>query len=256
MQVLRWVAEEELSGHIETYSADYAASQYMDIATDEEIDLFLKSTPLYDNDAREWTHLVDLEAECDIYARIHHIIQTVVSSLGRVSSEEGVSREVVATNYRRLAHVEQRDMGDASTPAIVVKATGPSFEDPVHDEQGDATPLGYTNIASCFHVRLEELLYDEDVYYAQESGIFARYFHSPTCPSCYELTHSLQADVDSTAESTICPQSHDQRGGLLFVPLRSIRRSVHTTFQHPPVPKGVHSPGPWPQFPRRGGSWP
>lgn len=164
----------ELSGHLDLFSPSYAATQYLELATDDEIHAFLQTSPLYDTTAREWTNLVPLELESDIFARIHEIVTTVVATFAVAPTDESVTREICRTNYAAFAHVEKVASYDRSSPAMVVKAAGPSFQNPPGSAGETAPTLSYTNVASCFHIQIEASMHEDDVYYAQESSVYAR----------------------------------------------------------------------------------
>lgn len=164
-----------LHGHIKPFGATYAATQYLDLASDAEIERFLESSPLYDTEKEEWTDLVCLKYERDIRTRILQIVSTIVTVFGNHPVHGSVVREVCSTGYKGLRHVELDSALHTTSPAMVIRARGPSFEDPpTMQDDADAPELGYSNVASCLHILLEETLQRTDQFYAEQSAVFAK----------------------------------------------------------------------------------
>lgn len=173
LQYLQWLTAHELDGHIGPFDETYAASQYLDLATDDDIAMYLESSSLYDFDQGQWQALDSLEHECDVRARLREIVTSIIQHFGKAPIDGSVLREVHDTNFRGLPHLEERFQVHHSSPALVIKATGPSFEEPA--EHGDGPRLGYSNIASCFEILTEEDIDENEAYYTEQSSVFARY---------------------------------------------------------------------------------
>jgi hypothetical protein len=89
----------------------------------------------------EWALPEKAPLEKDIYTPMVKIISRVMSAF--VSCPPGVEREVIDTHSARFLHKDDK----MTSPDIVIRAVGPSFEKP---EGGD---LGYSNIASFIEVK-------------------------------------------------------------------------------------------------------
>lgn len=173
LQYLQWLSAPDLNGHIRPFEADYAASQYLDVSSDTDIDAFLRDSSLYNCETREWRDLPNMQNERDIRARLKRIVSSIIHALGKPSAGDDIIREVHTTDYQGLLHVGQGS-GDYSTaPAMVIRATGPSFDTPPSRE--GALRLGYSNITSCFEVITEEEFSEDEAFYAEQSSVFARW---------------------------------------------------------------------------------
>lgn len=226
LEYLTCLTAHELKGHIEPFGDDYAASQYLDLASDDEISKFLESGSLYDVEKREWRGLGEAECERDVRAMFTTIINAIISNLGRKTESSRTQRFARTTNYSMFAHVEQHGADQCGGPAMVIMATGPSFEDPPRSDGGLDTPFGYTNIASCFQIVMEGDFSEDAQYYADESSVFARCEATPSVhASC---SNPNKADVCSATQPALRTQPSHHRGSVSSIPLRSERCPVHS----------------------------
>lgn len=174
LQYLQWLTAHELDGHVGPFEDTYAASQYLDLATDDDIRDYLAKSPLYDCDQREWRDLANLDHERDIRARLEDIVASILRSLQKPPADASLRREVINTNFEGMPHLEQHSVDHRTSPALVIRATGPSFEAPSVRAGDERRTLGYSNIASCFDIVPESDIDEEDIYYVEQSSVFAR----------------------------------------------------------------------------------
>ncbi|RXW16533.1 hypothetical protein EST38_g9330 [Candolleomyces aberdarensis] len=139
---------------------------YKDVAEDERIDDFLKSSPLYDQQQKCWVGLRKQRgnpklSRSEVIDSVAAIISSVIEELGGV----GGRRHVMKTDGVKLYHEDEegaqnkqdreqeeheRDSveGDYSSPSLVIVAEGPSFERP----EGDPRGIGFANVTTCVDV--------------------------------------------------------------------------------------------------------
>lgn len=174
LQYLQWLTAHELEGHIGPHDPTYPSSQYLDLVTDDTISTFLDTSPLYDSDLCEWRDLPRMHDERDIRVCFKGIVASIIRTLGKSPSDDTVQREVCTTDYRGLLHVDSQHVDIQTSPAMVIRATGPSFENPLPRQVDDTIVLGYSNVASCFEIITEEEFSEDEKFYAEQSSVFAR----------------------------------------------------------------------------------
>ena len=146
---------------VKEVSVEYARALYEDIATDEDINSFLRDCKLYNRTRKKWVNLWkhvdradttggDLKEE-SLYDDMRDIIAAVLKYFERKRPQHaptGTTREIVDTHKSRFAHDNGKSQ---SLPDFAIKATGPSFERP---GIGPGDDLGYKNVASVFDVKV------------------------------------------------------------------------------------------------------
>ncbi|RXW20944.1 hypothetical protein EST38_g4926 [Candolleomyces aberdarensis] len=167
---------EELSSQtdIPTCSAEHVRSLYLNEVTDDEITKFLNETSFYNNGRWTLPPSEDLK-EVDLYAPYVNIANDIVT---RIRGPRANSRRIAVDSHAtQLAHEEEEQTTAYSSPDIVIKATGSSFQIPqtVKRKAGD---LGFSNIASCFDGKVDGNVGEKDV---QQLGIYSRqiFIHQP-----------------------------------------------------------------------------
>ncbi|TEB19364.1 hypothetical protein FA13DRAFT_1744490 [Coprinellus micaceus] len=112
-----------------TTTEEYAHSIYRRVAQDYEIESFLHQTDTFNPESRRWAippsgtinGLVDAATQ---------VLWTIVSRFVR-STGAGVTRTVTTLNPDSLPEAQKNDQaGSAPSPIVVIRASGPSFEEP------------------------------------------------------------------------------------------------------------------------------
>jgi hypothetical protein len=175
---------------------------------------FLQSTGVYDWKNERWD-LPPTHKELKELMMYPPLIKILNEIFKRFWGEKAPRREVVDTHLTRLYHKEPVPTDNFSSPDISVKAMGSSFQLP---DGGDATAIGYSNIAAFFEVKIttqgwtavEELL--------QLAGYTRSEPHAILSTSL--VTSSLQqANFHPAAQSLFCSNPHCQRKFLSTLPL-------------------------------------
>lgn len=177
LQYHQWLAANDLESHIGSLSPSYVASQYLDLATDLAIENYLGTSSLYDCDRCEWVDLPSLERERDVRARFVEIIGSIIRGLGKSPVDGSTVREVHNTGFREFSHIGAYPVDHGTSPAVVIRATGPSFEDPAAHTSHTAhdVRMGYSNVSSCFEVITEDDYDEDEIYFTEQSSVFARF---------------------------------------------------------------------------------
>jgi hypothetical protein len=120
----------------------------------------LNKTAYYGLSKEEWSIPEFPASTLDVVGPLSEILPTIVAFFVK-PSHPGVVREVCTTMGAAAAE-EDNDDGYRTLPFLVLKASGPSFQMPVPDEDGyeepgdeEAADIGFSNIATCFLVNTE-----------------------------------------------------------------------------------------------------
>lgn len=168
----RW--QEDLQRRTCVYPETYVFSQYRDLASDQDIQDFLDSEPLWDSRKKEWITVAKAASLEALRASVMSVVQAIIARLGRRGSDTFAKRTVSSSCGKPLPHLEYYPTKEGSCPPLVIKAIGPSFEDPLA-HTGDS--LAYTNVASYLNIIDNELILDDKITYSDDSAVYARYFH-------------------------------------------------------------------------------
>ncbi|KAJ2926455.1 hypothetical protein H1R20_g10631, partial [Candolleomyces eurysporus] len=145
--------ETELQQPIE--DSRFVALLYLHLASDGEIDEFLKTTIVYNMETRRWelprseTH-ANLK-ESDMYKPLVTIINAIITFFYGDTKK----RMAVDTHSKQLSHKEAVPSVRFSLPDISVRAKGPSFQLPDRKSNGRVPTTGYSNISTCFEIKIE-----------------------------------------------------------------------------------------------------
>ncbi|KAJ2915270.1 hypothetical protein MD484_g5155, partial [Candolleomyces efflorescens] len=148
--------------------AAYLASLYLDTASDQAIDAFLKKSKLYDYKKKHWTLVHEFPtSQKEVWRdrrRLDRSFITVIAGILRHFGNAGRSRKIE---------------GGYELKMRAFKATGPSFELPKNKKDGATLRLGFTNIASFIDVEHDEnYMEDRSLYMMSEhSEVYAREVH-------------------------------------------------------------------------------
>ena len=146
----------ELGEVVELEDASFAHSLYHDLASDSAIDGFLKKSRVFCSTERRWklpqsyTKLID----DNFYTPFHNVISSVVRHFWR-DAFAGKTRQVLDTHDTDLRHCEQDPSSHSSRPSLVVRAEGPSFQQPTTAPGAKPSKVGFSNIASCFEIQVD-----------------------------------------------------------------------------------------------------
>lgn len=160
------VIMEELGGSISEASDAFATSLYAGVATDTEIEAFLKASPLYNRS--RWVLPRNLKKESQLYDPLAEIVSSILREFGLSDT----SRWVQDSHAAHLQHHEDKSgTPDYSSPDLVILASGPSFDATPPVSSGYAGTYG--DVAACLEVKLDRARgsVNENV---QQLGIYAR----------------------------------------------------------------------------------
>ena len=151
-QELNDASSHELGEAIYQVKGDWVRKLYHDMATDAQIEEYLRlPSSGYDVEKKHWTSL-SKEATDENKFR-SSLVEIVCSVIGHFypNLQPDVARSAVDSHHLLLVH----DNGiHASQPPISIKASGPSFAVPRNAERSKG--LGYTNLASVIEARLDK----------------------------------------------------------------------------------------------------
>ncbi|KAJ2936679.1 hypothetical protein H1R20_g422, partial [Candolleomyces eurysporus] len=164
--------------------SSFAFSLYQHLASDEEIDKFLKKTNVYNSRKKIWRLPRSSESlqEDKMYKPLVKLLNAILEWFWKKEIALGL-RKVLDTHSTVLPHKEAVETIHTSRPDCSVKAEGPSFQLPHKQTPGD---IGYSNMASFFEVKVEnkrvgfmkELLqiaaYVRQIFIQQPNRIFVR----------------------------------------------------------------------------------
>ncbi|KAJ2914981.1 hypothetical protein MD484_g5413, partial [Candolleomyces efflorescens] len=145
----------ELGPAIELKTPSFARSLYHHLADDSAVDAFLKVSRFYSLPERRWklprnhTKLIDT----NFYTPFCNIISSVVRRFWGDASRQR-SREVVDTHAAELRHSEEDPSTHTSSPSIVIKAKGSSFQDARGQNGRPPAKIGFSNITTCIEVQV------------------------------------------------------------------------------------------------------
>jgi hypothetical protein len=136
-------------GHVE-YSEDIIPKGCNVMAvSDREIDQFLEVASVYDEEERLWRLPLDATTSSEIRTPIRKIITSIIRFLGWKTKSRGRFagiRTVMDTHTKPLLH-KGHSLLEFSSPSLVVKASGPSFQGAQED------PSDYTGVATCIEIQ-------------------------------------------------------------------------------------------------------
>lgn len=164
----------ELKAHISAYDRSYADSQYHELASDADIEAFLEAEPLWDHTAKEWTAVANGTTLEDVRAHVRDIVDAIISKLGRKPVDGCVTRKAHSTAHSPLPHRERNLYVGGTSPAIVVTATGPSFEGSQQALEQQLLPLAFSSVATYIDVGQEADMTADEICNVLNSSIYAR----------------------------------------------------------------------------------
>ncbi|KAF5340993.1 hypothetical protein D9611_006074 [Ephemerocybe angulata] len=135
---------------------EYLHTLYNTPELNDSISDFLRDSPLYDSANNHWAEVPDsVDDEKVLYAPYIKIIQAILDGPGQSNANGSTaSRIAVDTHKTNLVHY---DMETQTKPDIVIKATGPSFQEPIplskQDPASGMVHIGWCNIACVFDVK-------------------------------------------------------------------------------------------------------
>lgn len=169
MDVPQWITA--LRAHIHPYPETYDLSQYHELASDDDIDTFLQSDELWDSSTKQWKYVAAATSQDELQTGLRDVLASIISTLGSSRESEGTREACCVLDASQFLHAESKPTNVRSSPPLVIKASGPSFEVP--DPTSNERDLGYTNVASCVSVALEEWMNNDDVRNTEESSVYA-----------------------------------------------------------------------------------
>ncbi|KAJ2915918.1 hypothetical protein MD484_g4505, partial [Candolleomyces efflorescens] len=190
LETQREMVADEVSG-VFTFKQGFYTSLCPDILEDEEIDAFMRASPLYDWEARQWTGIpaAHSSSSCltkpELIEQLSLIISAVMEEFGN-----STTRKAKDTSRVKLFH-EMADSESArhySSPSLVIVAEGSSFElpPPNHSvdgvEEGEPQLIGFTNITTCIEVAQYADLSDDNFLKENAThGVYAQqlFLHQP-----------------------------------------------------------------------------
>lgn len=174
-EIIRAPWQIELKSYIGAYDDTYVHTQYQALATDDEIAAFLEAEPLWDSAAMEWTTVAKAPNLEKLRASVCDVINSIISTMGKAPDDGFVTREAHTTLHHPLAHRERNEWLRGGNPAIVVRATGPSFEDQhTTAERRSLALLAYSNLATYIDVGRECAMTSDDERNVLNSSVHAR----------------------------------------------------------------------------------
>jgi hypothetical protein len=183
----------------------FASSLYPHVAKAEKVREFLKDTEVYDWKKKRWD-LPPTNEKLEEFMMYPPLVRLLNEIFRWFWGEEATDREAVDTHVTLLFHKEPVCTDNHTSPDISVKAKGSSFQLP---DGGDATSIGYSNIAAFFEAKIttqgwspmQELL---------QLAVYARSAPSPL-PSKSLTPLLLQAIIHSATQSAFCSNPHYHR---------------------------------------------
>lgn len=206
----------ELGRRTSAYPDDYVFSQYHELASEQSIREFLVAEPLWNSDQKEWIAVARATSSEALRVAVRDVVEAIIQNFGSRLANSSVTRNACITR-RRFPHRDYYHTERGSRPPIVIKASGPSFEDPIGTSPETVPEVGYTNAASCFNVRQAQKLRDDDLYHAEQSAVFAKYV-VPTSNIVLVLNALLQTDIHSTTQSSLRSKPLDLRAMVSAFP--------------------------------------
>ena len=134
-----------------TTSDGYAHEIYRDVLQEGVIEDFLRKNDAFDSEEKGWAFPQPLPATENVVGTVCRIARSIIKRFV-TPTKPGVQRTVVNMVKARGNEAMGED-GYRPCPAVVVQASGPSFEDPPHPNQqvGATSPrrqVSFSNIAS------------------------------------------------------------------------------------------------------------
>ncbi|RXW20938.1 hypothetical protein EST38_g4921 [Candolleomyces aberdarensis] len=145
------ILQKELGPPIELpENSDFVSSLYSYLASSERIDDFLDETEVYDSTKHRWALPESHETlqEAQMYRPLVKLLKAVFKYFWEGNAAR---RQVIDTHLTQLPHKEPVPTTNFSSPDISVKARGYSFQLP---HRATTTDIGYSNIATCFEVKV------------------------------------------------------------------------------------------------------
>jgi hypothetical protein len=194
--------------------AAHLSSLYLETASDEAMDAFLKKSKLYDFKKKLWTPIHEVRvAGWEDWSNRDRAFMKVIAGILRRFGNAGRSRKAEGGREGKYDHVwpHRANTGDdrASQLHLAIKATGPSFELPAK-KNGATLPIGFTNVASCITVNDNEAYMEDDELFivSEESEVFARYASSSLSFFANIADSASQGDVHPTTQPPFHSQHH------------------------------------------------
>ncbi|KAJ2915915.1 hypothetical protein MD484_g4500, partial [Candolleomyces efflorescens] len=159
---------------------DFQRSLYPSLVTKQRIDELMQTPGLYNKRGLNWVTINPYALDRlfvdgpELVDRIYTTISAIMEQLG----ECGGNRKVVKAGKLKLWHEEKFQSQGAgySSPSLVIKAEGPSFERP---RRVGASTVGFTNVTTCIEVVLETRLTNipyRQIFIQQPNRQFVRTF--------------------------------------------------------------------------------
>lgn len=110
----------------------------------------------------------------DLKAGLRDVFDAIIGKLGKKPADGQETREVHLTDGNHLAHLERYPCSGGTSPTIVVRGTGPSFQDPLRSSKNDAAALAFSNSVTFFEVIPEAEMSSDDAHNVQDSALYSR----------------------------------------------------------------------------------
>lgn len=127
-----------------TTNIEYVHDVYRSVAGDSEIEEYLATTEYFDTAAKQWAIPTEHTAEGNLVSSFCGILRSIVQRFVH-PVQPGVQRTVI-NMHNAPGNIEKSNDGYVPCPNLVVQASGPSFEDPI--VQNDTVKCG-PNVAFC-----------------------------------------------------------------------------------------------------------
>ncbi|KAF6760762.1 hypothetical protein DFP72DRAFT_843049 [Ephemerocybe angulata] len=140
------------SSDVFALEASWAMSLYNDLAEEARVELFLRkksSGYAVTRGKGRWTQVpCNPHTSSDLSSPVVALVSQVIHEFAR-PTENRVTRRALAV------HLEDGPRGGESSVDVCIRATGPSFQSSSNAD-GSVDDVGYTNIASIFHLEVDE----------------------------------------------------------------------------------------------------
>lgn len=140
-----------------TASTEYAHTVYRDAVTDSEVDEYISNSESFDPESSRWLLPPGSVTKEALVKSLCKIIGSIVKRFVR-DPPPGTERTVTSIHGARGNEVKDED-GYSPYPDLVIRASGPSFQDPLPPNGGGSSTAAYnisfSNIASFFTVNLD-----------------------------------------------------------------------------------------------------
>lgn len=222
-----------------TTSPEYAHELYRKVAEDSDIEEYLAESNVFNTETSRWAFCVGLGAKEALVKSVHNIVGSIVSRFVK-TTQPGVSRRAVNVHGLRGNTARDED-GYSPYSDLVIRASGPSFEDPIPANDSGTTSgsriISFSNVSSCVAIKLDSTrgTAEDDVKEMENCARCVTY--SPACVC--RISSILQAHLRLAAQSALRAMYGGHREECSHDPLRSSWRPNYSPHRHSPTPRHI-----------------